>query len=154
MIAFAFITVNAQQAKSPNAAPENKNAPVITFDKKVMVNGKPVHDYGTIIKGGDGKCFFAFQNTGKEPLIISNCRSSCGCTVPSPPKYPILPGQHDTIWVKYNTKKMGTINKTVTVTSNSKNSPVVMRIKGKVINAPEEALPEKNLEGSGSPVNR
>jgi len=128
---------------------ENKTAPEITFDEALAVNGTPVWDYGTIYKNGDGKSYFAFTNNGKEPLILSNVKSSCGCTVPKWPRNPILPGQNDTIYVKYATNRLGVINKSITVYSNAKNSPVVLRIKGKVINPPDDALPQKN-QATGS----
>ena len=109
------------------AQDSNPNAPEITFVKTV-------HDYGTIIKGGDGSCVFEFTNTGKEPLILSRPRSSCGCTVPTWPQYPILPGKTDKIKITYDTKRLGTIHKQVTIISNAKNPTVVLTIKGKVVN--------------------
>lgn len=105
--------------------PVNKNAPVMTFNKTT-------HDYGTIEYNGNGVCYFSFTNTGKEPLILSNAKASCGCTVPSWPKQPILPGQSDSIQVKYSTTRVGQINKSITVTSNANNSPVTLRITGQV----------------------
>jgi hypothetical protein len=58
--------------------------------------------------------------------------------------------------VTYRTNRAGIINKTVTVTSNAhKNPTVVLRIKGRVLDQPTEALPEKkNGFGNGSPVNK
>ena len=103
---------------------------------------KTVHDYGTVIQGGNGECEFEFKNTGKEPLVLSNVRSSCGCTVPSWPKEPIMPGKTGTIFVKYNTERVGPISKTVTVSSNA-GEDVVLRIQGQVKAKQEEALPEK-----------
>ena len=109
------------------AQDSNPNAPEITFTKTV-------HDYGTIKKGGDGTCEFEFTNTGREPLILSRPRSSCGCTVPTWPQYPILPGKSDKIKITYDTKRLGTIHKQVTIISNAKNPTVVLTIKGKVVN--------------------
>ena len=43
-------------------------------------------DYGNIAKGSDGIRVFEFTNTGDAELIISNVKSSCGCTVPEKPK--------------------------------------------------------------------
>ncbi|HAQ65957.1 MAG TPA: hypothetical protein DCR43_08935 [Bacteroidales bacterium] len=124
--------------------PVNKNAPVMTFSKKLIdESGSVVWDYGTIQKDGDGNSYFTFVNTGKEPLILSDVRSSCGCTVPKWPREPILPGQIDTIKVRYDTKRLGIINKTITVMSNANNSPIILRIKGKIIEAPKAVLPER-----------
>lgn len=93
-------------------------------------------DYGTVVKGVDtGVRTFEFTNTGDEPLVITNVRSSCGCTVPSKPQAPIMPGKSDKIEVKYNMNP-GTISKTITVESNAKNidnGTVALYIKGKVV---------------------
>ena len=128
-------------------------------DAKATVNGpeiefeKLVHDYGDVPYNGNGECEFRFTNTGNEPLIIQKPKSSCGCTIPSWPKEPILPGESDVIKVTYRTNRVGAINKSVTVTSNAvKNGTVVLRIKGKVLEQPTESLPEKET-GLGSPVN-
>ncbi len=110
------------------------------------------HDYGEIEQGGDGKTEFAFTNTGTEPLIISKAKGSCGCTVPEWPKEPIAPGEKSTIRVKYDTKRVGPISKSVTITSNSvDSSTALLKIKGSVKAMPteEEALPEiKTIEGA------
>ncbi len=116
---------------------------------------KVVHDYGDVPYNGNGECEFRFTNTGTEPLLVQKPKSSCGCTIPSWPKEPILPGESDVIKVTYRTNRPGNINKTVTVTSNAvNNSTVVLRIKGRVLDQPTEALPEKKNDfGNGSPVN-
>lgn len=103
----------------------NTNESEVTF-------AKTVHDYGTIKKESDGGCEFAFTNTGTEPLILSNVKSSCGCTVPTWPKDPILPGKSEIIKVMYDTKRMGIISKSITVISNAKNGTVILSIKGEV----------------------
>lgn len=93
-------------------------------------------DYGTVVKGEDsGVRTFEFTNTGDEPLVITNVRSSCGCTVPSKPAAPIMPGKSDKIDVKYN-MGLGKIAKTITVESNATNvtnGTVQLRIKGEVV---------------------
>ncbi len=91
-------------------------------------------DYGKVKVGSDGVRVFEFTNTGKAPLVITNVSSSCGCTVPSWTKDPIAPGAKGKIEVKYDTKRVGPISKTVTVTSNAKQNPVKgLRIKGEVV---------------------
>jgi hypothetical protein len=112
---------------------------------------KDTHDYGTVKYGADGTCTFEFKNTGNEPLIISTAKGSCGCTVPEWPKEPIAPGAKGTIIVKYDTKRPGAINKSVTITSNAVNEPTkVIRIKGNVLPAPESGAP---VNSSGAPTN-
>jgi hypothetical protein len=134
---FAVFAAAAQTTPvTPNPQADNPNAPEIKFSKLV-------HDYGTVPKEGDGNCEFEFQNTGKEPLVLSDVRSSCGCTVPSWTREPILPGKTGAIKVKYDTKRVGPINKTVTVTSNAKTSSVVLRIQGTVVDNGTGTTPEK-----------
>jgi hypothetical protein len=149
IVAFLCITGALFAQEAAQTEEVNKNAPVITFDQRFVLPEGIIHDYGTITKGANGVAFFVFTNTGKEPLIIEKATSSCGCTVPSPPKYPILPGQKDSISVKYDTNRIGTINKTVTIISNASNSPTMMRIKGTIIERPQtetEVRPEAQPE--------
>lgn len=114
---------------------------------------KEVHDYGTMKQHGDGTCEFKFTNTGSEPLIISNAKGSCGCTVPSWPREPIKPGESEVIKVKYDTKRVGPINKSVTITSNAVNSPTkVIRIKGTIEAAPKESTTPVKTTPAGAPV--
>jgi len=114
---------------------------------------KEIHDFGTFDQHGDGTYEFKFTNTGDAPLIISNSKGSCGCTVPVWPKEPISPGESHVIKVKYDTKRVGAFNKSVTITSNAKTEPTkVIRIKGKTIAVDEEPTsPVKTTTGS-SPV--
>jgi hypothetical protein len=106
-------------------AQEVVNGPVLSLDKEV-------HDYGTMDQGGDGNCVFTVTNDGTDPLIISRCKGSCGCTVPQCDKDPIMPG-----------------NKSVTITSNASNEPTkVIRIKGKIeAVAQQVGAPVKNAAG-------
>lgn len=90
-------------------------------------------DYGQIKKGSDGVRVFEFTNTGDAPLVISDVTSSCGCTVPTKPDGPILPGETGRIEVKYDTNKVGPIRKTVTVYSNAEESTKALKIKGTVV---------------------
>ena len=140
VMAFVFAGVAQNDEAQPKKTKKVK-APEITFVKLV-------HDYGQIEQGGNGECEFEFKNTGKADLILTNCRSSCGCTVPSWPKDPIPPGKKAVIKVKYNTQRIGQINKTITVESNAVNDRVVLKITGNVNAKPTEAAPENN---SGAP---
>jgi hypothetical protein len=103
-------------------------------------------DYGTVNKEDDnGVRSFEFTNTGDEPLIITNVQSTCGCTVPSKPTEPILPGKTGKIDVKYN-MHTGPIRKTITVESNAVNvqeGRVAIKIKGEVVEKPVVNLLEK-----------
>ena len=117
-ICFTITGVHAQEIKDTTL--------VITFENTI-------HDYGTIAQGSDGNYEFTFTNRGKTPLILSNVRSSCGCTIPVWTKDPIQPKGKGSIKVQYNTANVGTFQKSITVISNAKNSPVILTIKGNVI---------------------
>ena len=106
-------------------------------------------DYGKVTKEEDsGVRVFEFTNTGTAPLIITDVKSSCGCTVPSKPTEPIAPGKTGKIEVKYNMNP-GPIRKTITVETNAINSEegrVIIKIKGEVIVKPVENLLEKKTK--------
>ncbi len=90
------------------------------------------HDFGVIEYAGNGTYEFVFKNTGKVPLIITKVNSSCGCTTPAWDKEPVKPRAKGKVVVKFDTKRVGSFVKSVTVYSNAKNSPVRLIIRGKV----------------------
>ncbi|MBQ8222646.1 MAG: DUF1573 domain-containing protein [Bacteroidales bacterium] len=126
----------------------SENGPEITFEKTS-------HQFGEIPFNGNGTYEFVFKNTGNEPLILSQPKSSCGCTVPEWPKKPILPGDTDVIKVTYkNTNRPGSFSKYVTIYSNAKtNKDVKLYIRGKILPEQTEALPMKDNSMNASPVN-
>lgn len=135
-------------AKAQTTAPVavDPNAPQITFETEN-------HDFGTFKQDGNGVYEFKFKNTGKSPLIINNAQGSCGCTVPTWPKEPILPGKTGVIKVSYDTKRIGAFNKNVTLTSNAKNPTTVLTIKGVVEELPkEQTSPFKNNDNMAAPL--
>jgi hypothetical protein len=137
ILAFVTLSFSAAIAQSDSKV-ENAGGAEITFETEVI-------DYGTISQNADGLRTFKFTNTGNQPLIISNARGSCGCTVPTWPKKPINPGEEGEIKVKYATNRLGPINKSVTVSSNATEGTKVLRIKGNVIE--KQTSPEKENSG-------
>lgn len=133
-----FFSCFSVQAQKDEGNPKSKKAKQaeITFEKLE-------HNYGNIYQGDNGECEFVFKNTGKAPLTIQNCRASCGCTVPSWPKEPIPPGKKSVIKVKYDTNRIGTISKTITVTSDAINNSVQLKITGHISTKPVESVPEQ-----------
>ena len=103
-------------------------------------------DYGTIEKGSDGVRVFEFTNTGDAPLIITDVKSSCGCTIPSKPKDPIMPGKTGEIKVKYDTNRVNPIRKTITVISNAETPTVALKIKGLVVDSSKASILEKKTK--------
>ncbi len=142
LLAFAMAFV-ALVGMNTTVAQEVQSGPMIEFEKDV-------HDYGTIKQYGNGTYEFKFTNTGNEPLMISNAKGSCGCTVPEWPREPIAPGASATIKVKYDTKRVGPFGKSVTLQSNAVNEPTkTIRIKGTVEEVPQGNSP---VNTSGAPA--
>ena len=125
----------------------NTNAAQISFTQETI-------DYGNIKKDANGEREFVFKNTGKEPLIITKCVGSCGCTVPVWPKTPIAPGEKASIKVKYDTRRVGRFQKTVTVTSNAGTPTKVLTIKGNVEDVPATATTPVNNAPAASKVSK
>ena len=100
-------------------------------------------DYGEVEFESDGKRVFKFKNVGTAPLIFKRISSSCGCTIPKKPEKPIEPGESGEIEVEYDTKRVGIFMKAISVVSNSKNSSIVLRIKGEVLDEEDEEEDEE-----------
>ncbi|MTI19819.1 DUF1573 domain-containing protein, partial [Fulvivirga sp. RKSG066] len=88
---FVFAGVLAQEQE----ATEVKSGPVMSFEEEK-------HDFGDIHQGDKVEHVFQFENTGNEPLIITNVQTTCGCTAPEWPKDPVAPGQTGKIKVVFN----------------------------------------------------
>ena len=126
-LALALIS-GVMVAQAQTTAPTEKkdvNGPKMEFETSVM-------DYGLIEHNSDGKREFVLTNTGNAPLIISNAKGSCGCTVPTWPKAPIAPGESASIGVKYATNRIGKFTKTITLTTNAPEKTKILTIKGEV----------------------
>ena len=101
--------------------------PAFTFKKEE-------HDFGILIDGEKVTYSFQFTNSGDAPLIISNAKGSCGCTVPNYPKEPIAPGATASIDVTFDSKgRTGKQSKAVTITANTNPNRKVIRIHSEVI---------------------
>ncbi len=99
-------------------------------------------DFGKVDEGEKVSHTYAFSNTGKEPLIISNAKGSCGCTVPKWPKEPIPPGGTGEVTVEFNSKnKKGKRNQKVTLTANTEPAQTFIYLTGEVIPDPNAPAP-------------
>lgn len=117
---------NTQPAAAPAEKPEGP-LPSINF-------GEELHDFGTIKDGDVVEHVFSFVNEGEAPLIITDAKATCGCTVPEWPKQPIAVGGKGEIKVRFNSKgKPGIQNKTVTLTANTWPTTQRIRIKANVV---------------------
>jgi len=114
-------------------AQENAEEP-LTGPKIVFAESS--FDFGEIVQGDRVEHVFEFENVGTEPLILSNVRTTCGCTAPEWPREPIAPGTSSSVKVVFNsTGKMGMQNKVITVMSNAVNSPARVKIVTNVLSA-------------------
>lgn len=91
------------------------------------------HDFGTMNEGDVATHIFNFTNTGTEPLLLSKCKGSCGCTVPKCPTEPIAPGGTGSIEVKFNSKgKKNAQTKRVTIDANTDPAQTILTITANV----------------------
>ena len=122
MLSLMVFAVSAQsQSEAPADGAE------ITFSESSK-------DFGDITQGDVVEHTFKFENTGSQPLIISNVLVTCGCTATNWPRDPIAAGKSSEITVKFDSKgKNGAQNKIITVVSNAVNPREKVSIKSNVL---------------------
>ncbi len=142
---FSLLAMGMYGQESAEKPADNNEKPEATsVEGPVMTLESMTVDFGDIKQGSDPLRTVSYTNTGTEPLVISNAKGSCGCTVPTWPREPIGPGETAVIEIRYDTKRLGAINKTVKLTTNDKTGTYVLRIKGNITAKKEEkGLPEK-----------
>ena len=99
----------------------------------VMSWDTKTHDFGKIEQNKIAEHRFTFVNEGSKPLLISKVKASCGCTVAEYTKEPIPPGAIGEVKARYDAKKIGAFNKTVTVTANTNDETVLLTLRGEVV---------------------
>lgn len=113
--------------------------PVIEFDKKE-------HDFGEIEAKAAQETVFKYKNTGDAPLVITEIKSSCGCTIPQDwSREPLAPGDSGQFTVKFSGAGSNKITKTITVSANTEKGSEVVKISAFIKpdpNAPAAAKPE------------
>ncbi len=114
------------KAQDPNLLLNRADSAVISFKNTT-------YDYGIIAVGADPFGEFHFKNIGRAPLIISNVQSSCGCLIGEWSREPVMPGKSGIIRARYDTHRIGIINKSLTVVCNATEPNVTIRVKGLVI---------------------
>jgi len=106
----AAIIRNPVQADQPT---DSSQAAQLTFEQTIF-------DFGEVEEGDIVEHTFSFENTGAVPLLISDARSTCGCTVPEWPQEAIAPGEEGVINVRFDTnQKMNQQSKPITITANT-----------------------------------
>lgn len=111
--------------------PVNADGPTDTVNVAKISLSEIIYDFGTVNEGDIVTHVFPFENTGKIPLLITDARSTCGCTVPNWPQEPIPPGGKNEIKVKFDTdKKTKNQTKTITIISNTYPSETKIKLVG------------------------
>ena len=132
ILLLGVLSLKAQNAEKVSI----ENLPEISFETEVI-------DYGIIEHNSNGDREFKFKNSGKQPLIILDCKSTCGCTTPNYTKEPIKRSGTGAIKVHYATDRIGTFEKVITVNTNGKTPVKYIKIKGMVKADPTEATEVK-----------
>lgn len=122
-------TAPATETVTPEASTENVVATTTLSVDRMD------HDFGDIPEaGGNVETTFTVTNSGSNPLLISEAKGSCGCTVPDYPRDPIQPGESREIAVSFDPKgKQGPQNKTVTIMANTEPATTVISLKSNII---------------------
>ncbi|MGJ8592401.1 MAG: DUF1573 domain-containing protein [Aquaticitalea sp.] len=142
MIAFTSCKDNAEsKINSDNvadAAARDANSgklPIIEFNETE-------HDFGTIPNGTPVKTVFSYKNVGSSPLVVSDVKSTCGCTVPTDYTKEVMPGETGQFTVQFDGKGNGNqVSKTITMTTNTEKGSEAVVIKAFVEadpNAPQK----------------
>ncbi|MCM5663923.1 DUF1573 domain-containing protein [Galbibacter mesophilus] len=121
-------------AKAEERDQAAKKLPVMKFEETE-------HDFGNIPQGQTVEKVFKFTNTGDAPLVITDAKSSCGCTIPEKPEEPVAPGETGEILVKYNGSGKNQVTKTITITANTEKGTEQLKIKA-FVEAADSAAPK------------
>ena len=114
--------------------------PTISFDKTS-------HDFGEIDNGTAVETVFSYTNSGRSPLVVTDIKSSCGCTVPQGwSKEPLMPGESSQFTVKFNGKGANKVSKTITLTTNTENGREQVRISAFIKPDPNATVPAPTLK--------
>ncbi len=93
-------------------------------------------NFGTIKQGEKIVLKFKCMNSGLKPLVLTNVRPGCGCTIAEYTKEAILPGKEGWVKASFDSKKFcGEVHKSLLAATNSKNDP------------------ERNLQFTGTIIN-
>jgi hypothetical protein len=94
------------------------------------------YNFGTIAElKGPVTHEFVFTNNSPRPVKILKVQASCGCTTPAWSREVVKPGDKGFIQAQYNPKgRPGFFTKSLTVTTDLDANPIILQIKGQVVN--------------------
>lgn len=152
LIAFSSCKENAakkiDESNVVEAAVRDASAskfPVIEFEETE-------HDFGEIEARTTVETIFKYKNIGEAPLVITDIKSTCGCTVPQDwSREPLSPGESGQFTVKFNGSGANKVTKTITVTANTEKGSEMVKIMAFVKPDPNTPTPA-NSSLSPTPV--
>lgn len=128
LIVFAALNLFSQQKEK-----QSQSETVITKKQGTIIFKSKSYDFGKIAYASDGNAEFTFKNIGKTPILISNIKTSCGCTQADWTKTPIKRKEKSKITVTYDTQKIGKFHKTISVFLEGEEEAIQLEIKGEVL---------------------
>lgn len=130
----ADAVVTDSTATSTTPADSSTVAPVSAETPAAPVSNQPLttialsesnFDFGKVKKGDKVQHVYEVTNTGTNPLVISEVKPGCGCTVPDFTKEPILPGKKGKITLHFDSTNFdGAVNKYADVFANVEKTPI------------------------------
>lgn len=109
------------------------NASAQTDNKAEFKFTEEKHDFGKVPQGKPVTTDFVYTNVGEEPLILTEVKPTCGCTIADYTKTPVKKGEKGSIKITYNAAVEAPFNKTIVVTSNAKTPTKYLVIVGEVV---------------------
>ncbi|WP_294301978.1 DUF1573 domain-containing protein [uncultured Chryseobacterium sp.] len=125
----AAITAPVPMGDSASAAPvAEQTAATANASKQPLTTvalSESNFDFGKIKKGEKVQHVYEITNTGSSPLIISEVKPGCGCTVPDFTKEPIMPGKKGKITLHFDSTNFdGNVSKFADVFANVEKMPI------------------------------
>lgn len=124
-------SLSAQEVSAKFISENNVVEPSAAVDNGMRWDNT-THDFGSIERGVPKTAEFVVHNSSKEPLIIEEVKSTCGCTAAHHDKGPILPGESSVVTATYNAKNAGAFRKSIKVMTNKTESPILLTVTGTV----------------------
>ena len=122
-------TSNADIVRMPITA----DTPLYTNNIAKITLEETDFNFGSVNEGDVVKHTFKLKNVGNQPLLITDIRTSCGCTVPTWNKSPIAANANDQVEVKFDTKgKANEQVKKITIIANTFPAETELILRGMV----------------------
>ncbi len=111
------------------------NPLLLVFDGKELVLREEAGSltFGKVKKNAPCVINIRLENHSTDMLVISNIRGSCGLSIPAWPRRPILPGESANIQIRYDSSRVGVINRNVVIQANTFTTAKVLKMEGEIV---------------------